>query len=95
MADASFNNETLHVVKYFNGVLQTKNEKIINDVFNQLVLERSQININANRTTADKIRELDKKIHKENKEVSHSYVGMICMRIFGVLLFIVGIMFIL
>jgi uncharacterized protein YbgA (DUF1722 family) len=70
MADASFNNETLHVVDYFNGALQNKNEKIITDIFNQYILGKSKIDINANKVTADKIRELDKKIRKENKEVS-------------------------
>jgi hypothetical protein len=72
MTNASFNNETLHVVDYFNGFLQNQSEKIINNIFNKYILERSKIDINANRTTADKIRDLDKQIQKENKEVKQS-----------------------
>jgi hypothetical protein len=95
MADASFNNETLHVVDYFNGALQIKNEKVITDIFNQFVLSKSKIDINANHTTADKIRELDKKIQKENKEVNYAHFWMTFMRIIGGLAVIVGVLFIL
>jgi hypothetical protein len=72
MATDSFNNETLHVVDYFNGALQVKNEKVITDIFNQYVLGQSKVDINANKITADKIRDLDKNIHRESKEVNRS-----------------------
>jgi ABC-type iron transport system FetAB ATPase subunit len=73
MANASFNNETLHVVDYFNGALQVKNENVINDVFTKYVLNQSKIDINANHQTADKIRTLDREINREGKEVNQSH----------------------
>jgi hypothetical protein len=68
-----FDNETVHVVDYFNQTLKSKNEKIIDDIFSQLVLNKSKIDISANKETADKIRDLDKHINRESKEVRHTH----------------------
>jgi hypothetical protein len=85
MAESFFNNETLHVVDYFNGALKDKNKQIIIDTFNQLILGKSKIDINANRTTADKIIDLDKNISRESKEVKHSHFWMNFMRTVGII----------
>jgi uncharacterized membrane protein YfbV (UPF0208 family) len=95
MVESSFDNETLHVVDYFNGTLKAKNEKIINDTFLQLVLNKSKIDISANKTTADKIRYLDKHINRENKEVKHTRFWMIFMRIVSVIIVVICIALIL
>jgi hypothetical protein len=89
-----FNNETLHVVDYFNGALQIKNEKVINDVFTNYVLNKSKVDFNANRSTADNINKLNQEINRENKEVKASKFWMIFFRIIGVALAFVGIIFI-
>ncbi|MDR1235183.1 MAG: hypothetical protein LBJ97_03845 [Mycoplasmataceae bacterium] len=95
MAESFFNNETLHVVDYFNGALKDKNKQIIIDTFNQLILGKSKIDINANRTTADKIIDLDKNISRESKEVKHSHFWMNFMRTVGIIWGLIGIFLIL
>jgi hypothetical protein len=90
MRDNSYNNEVLHVVDYFNNSLIAKNDKIVNDVFNQKIAAQSKIDIGANRVTADKIYDLDKNILRENKEVNRSRIGINLLRIFGVCLAVAG-----
>jgi hypothetical protein len=89
-----FNNETLHVVDYFNTSLKTLDEKNVDECFQNQILKQSKINIGANRETADNINVLDKKIAKTTKSASVAKGGMIAMWVIGIILICIGIFFV-
>jgi hypothetical protein len=86
-----FNNETLHVVDYYNTSLKSIDEKNIDDCFKNQILKDARINVGANRETADHIDDLDKKIQKTSKSASAAKGGMIAMRVIGIILICAGI----
>jgi hypothetical protein len=89
-----FNNETLHVIDYFNDSLKTLDEKNIDDCFQNQILKQSKVNVGANRETADNINALDKKITKTTRSANAARGGMIAMRTIGIILVCVGIFFV-
>lgn len=91
---AEFNNETLHVIDYYNNQLININQKNIDDVFNNEILKNSSIDINANNETAKQIYDLDKRIAKDTKDRNLARGFMIFMRIFGAIAVVVGIVLI-
>ncbi|GHU30588.1 hypothetical protein FACS1894166_00510 [Bacilli bacterium] len=89
-----FNANVIHPVDYFNDTLISTQNKNIDDVFNQEIIGKSKIDISANKETADGIRILDKQINKLSRSANTAKGGMIFLRVFGAILFVVGVMLI-
>ncbi|GHU47086.1 hypothetical protein FACS1894218_0770 [Bacilli bacterium] len=89
-----FNVNVIHPVDYFNDTLVTNQLKNIDEVFQHEVMDKCKIDIAANKETADQIRSLDTKIEKVSKSSSVASGGMVFLRIFGAILFGVGVLFV-